>query len=134
MSVAGPIDPLSEHYDRLTKALLNGDVVPLLGAGVNRCGRPAGIQPRILDRAHPDLRRRPASRARRHIEPARDYERCDVVRAIAANGAFRRERQRQLHAMPRSAMTVEVISRPTSGRRQFIRHAEEVSLYWITRA
>jgi hypothetical protein len=33
----------------------------------------------------------------------------------------------------RSAVTVEVIPRPTSRRGQFIRHAAEVSLYWITR-
>jgi hypothetical protein len=32
--------PLDEHYGRVLQALTDGTVVPLLGAGVNLCGRP----------------------------------------------------------------------------------------------
>jgi len=33
---------LSEHYDAVVRRLMRGRVVPFLGAGVNRCGRPDG--------------------------------------------------------------------------------------------
>ena len=33
-------DPLQSHYSRVTQAIAEGRVVPLLGAGVNLCGRP----------------------------------------------------------------------------------------------
>lgn len=33
-------DPLQTHYSRVTQAIVDGRVVPLLGAGVNLCGRP----------------------------------------------------------------------------------------------
>jgi hypothetical protein len=33
-------DSLQAHYSRLTQAIVDGRVVPLLGAGVNLCGRP----------------------------------------------------------------------------------------------
>ncbi|HKO60508.1 MAG TPA: SIR2 family protein [Pyrinomonadaceae bacterium] len=33
-------DPLQSHYSRITQAIVDGRVVPLLGAGVNLCGRP----------------------------------------------------------------------------------------------
>ena len=33
---------LDAHYQMVLRALLDGRVVPLLGAGVNRCGRPDG--------------------------------------------------------------------------------------------
>ena len=37
------IDPLEAHYRQVAKAMaVDGRVVPLLGAGVNLCGRPAG--------------------------------------------------------------------------------------------
>jgi SIR2-like protein len=35
-------DPLESHYRVVLRALADGRVVPLLGAGVNRCGRPSG--------------------------------------------------------------------------------------------
>lgn len=36
-------DPLDAHYRMLIKAITDGRVVPLLGAGVNLCGRPEGV-------------------------------------------------------------------------------------------
>ena len=41
-------DPLEAHYRAVLKAIIDGRVVPLLGAGVNLCGRPRGMawQPR----------------------------------------------------------------------------------------
>jgi len=36
-------DQAEDHYKRVAKRLLAGRVVPLLGAGVNRCGRPDGV-------------------------------------------------------------------------------------------
>ncbi len=35
-------DPLVQHYRSIVKAICDGRVVPLLGAGVNLCGRPEG--------------------------------------------------------------------------------------------
>ena len=35
-------DPLDAHYRTVAKAITDGRLVPLLGAGVNLCGRPAG--------------------------------------------------------------------------------------------
>jgi hypothetical protein len=35
-------DPLDSHYAIVTKGILDGRVVPFLGAGVNLCGRPEG--------------------------------------------------------------------------------------------
>jgi hypothetical protein len=38
-----PVSPrLEAHYQMVVRALMDGRVVPLLGAGVNRCGRPEG--------------------------------------------------------------------------------------------
>ena len=37
-------DPLDAHYRTVVKGLLDGRVVPLLGAGVNLCGRPPEAQ------------------------------------------------------------------------------------------
>ena len=37
-------DPAEDHYKRVAKRLLAGRVVPLLGAGVNLCGRPEGTE------------------------------------------------------------------------------------------
>ena len=34
-------DALHDHYQRIVRAMLEGGVVPLLGAGANLCGRPA---------------------------------------------------------------------------------------------
>src|SRR4051812_48384720 len=34
---------LSEHFDAVIRRLQRGRVVPFLGAGVNRCGRPDGV-------------------------------------------------------------------------------------------
>jgi|SRR5882724_1611760 len=41
-------DPLEAHYRAVLKAIIDGRVVPFLGAGVNLCGRPKGMawQPR----------------------------------------------------------------------------------------
>jgi hypothetical protein len=36
-------DSLDAHYKLVTKAIADGKVVPLLGAGVNMCGRPPGV-------------------------------------------------------------------------------------------
>jgi hypothetical protein len=36
-------DPLQAHYEMVIKAMFEGRVVPLLGAGVNLCGRPAEL-------------------------------------------------------------------------------------------
>lgn len=36
-------DPLEGHYRAVVKALVDGRVIPFLGAGVNLCGRPAGV-------------------------------------------------------------------------------------------
>jgi hypothetical protein len=33
---------LEEHYEQMLPLLIGGRVIPLLGAGANRCGRPAG--------------------------------------------------------------------------------------------
>lgn len=38
---APPVPDLDPHYSLVSKALADGRVVPLLGAGVNLCGRPA---------------------------------------------------------------------------------------------
>jgi hypothetical protein len=35
-------DPLDPHYKMVIKAIVDGRVVPFLGAGVNLCGRPVG--------------------------------------------------------------------------------------------
>jgi SIR2-like domain len=35
-----PYDPLQAHYQTVVKGMFEGRVVPLLGAGVNLCGRP----------------------------------------------------------------------------------------------
>ena len=35
-------EPTETHYRILAKAIAEGRVVPLLGAGVNLCGRPSG--------------------------------------------------------------------------------------------
>ena len=37
-------EPDEEHYDSVVRELAAGSVVPLLGAGVNVCGRPAGLE------------------------------------------------------------------------------------------
>jgi len=34
---------LQDHYPRVARAMFEGSVVPLLGAGVNLCGRPTDI-------------------------------------------------------------------------------------------
>lgn len=34
-------NPLDEHYRLVVEAIVEGELVPFLGAGVNRCGRPA---------------------------------------------------------------------------------------------
>jgi SIR2-like domain len=39
----GP-DPLEQHYSTVIKALIDGRVVPFLGAGVNRCDRPDAVK------------------------------------------------------------------------------------------
>ncbi len=36
-------DPLDAHYQLVIRAITEGSLVPLLGAGVNLCGRPSGI-------------------------------------------------------------------------------------------
>jgi hypothetical protein len=36
----GPLDP---HYTLVVKAIVDGRVVPFLGAGVNLCGRPPEV-------------------------------------------------------------------------------------------
>ncbi len=36
------VTTLEEHYEQLLPLLVQGRVIPLLGAGANRCGRPAG--------------------------------------------------------------------------------------------
>lgn len=36
-------DPLDAHFKTVVKAMVDGRVVPFLGAGVNLCGRPAGL-------------------------------------------------------------------------------------------
>ena len=33
-------DPLQAHFNAVVKGMFEGRVVPLLGAGVNLCGRP----------------------------------------------------------------------------------------------
>lgn len=40
---ARPPDPLDGHYRMVAKAFAEGRVIPFLGAGVNLCGRPAGV-------------------------------------------------------------------------------------------
>jgi hypothetical protein len=35
-------DPLDSHYDTVINAMIDGRVVPFLGAGANKCGRPKG--------------------------------------------------------------------------------------------
>jgi hypothetical protein len=37
-------DQAEDHFRRVAKRLVSGRVVPLLGAGVNRCGRPEGVE------------------------------------------------------------------------------------------
>jgi hypothetical protein len=37
-------DQAEDHYRRVVRGLMKGRVVPLLGAGVNRCGRPDGVK------------------------------------------------------------------------------------------
>jgi hypothetical protein len=44
-NVAGTIsNSLQQHAARVVKALLDGRVIPFLGAGVNLCGRPEGVR------------------------------------------------------------------------------------------
>jgi hypothetical protein len=38
-----PFDSLGSHYRIVVKAMLEGRVVPLLGAGINLCGRPENV-------------------------------------------------------------------------------------------
>jgi hypothetical protein len=37
-----PMSSLEKHYEQLLPRLIEGRVIPLLGAGANRCGRPGG--------------------------------------------------------------------------------------------
>jgi hypothetical protein len=37
-------EPSETHYDAILRAIADGRLVPLLGAGVNLCGRPKGVQ------------------------------------------------------------------------------------------
>src|SRR5262249_22714171 len=39
-SASGPPGPLATHYSMVVKAIVEGRIVPFLGAGVNLCGRP----------------------------------------------------------------------------------------------
>ena len=44
MGIAPTPDPLEQHFKSVTKAIIDGRLVPFLGAGINMCGRPAGVE------------------------------------------------------------------------------------------